>query len=590
MSRRFPRATAGFRITATQAVGESLNLGSAARFLSKFRQHCVGGLRLVGWLVVLVAFAGAARGDDAERLFDRGRKAARSGRDVEAYVFFQRARARNPTDWRYSRAAAAIRTRAAQTLAAVGRIEAALALDPGNRYLLARAQAAVGAPPAESTGAGRLAPRQLRAPIEISPQTKRTSFKLKGSLRTLYETVLGEFGIDVLFDQDFDGDREARFQLDECDFEQAILALNDVAKAIVVPVHAKLLLVADDTQAKRSELEPMAVVTIPIPDALGPAEATQLAQGVQQVLDIKRLQLDAVRQQVVLRDTVFRTRIAEALYRYLAKPRAEVVVDVALITVNESRQVDFGVGLPTAFPLTNFSTILRNIPSTAAAVPLLGLGGGGSVFGLGIAAAQLAARLTAGKGRVLSRFQLRSSDGFPATLSIGERFPIINASFSPILSTSEIDDSIADGIYRQPIPSFTFEDLGLIFTVTPHVHSGREISLEIELEVKALAGSSVNEVPIISNSQFKSYVRLQQAEVAVVTGMAMFQRSRTRSGLAPLSEIPLIGRLFGDETHRYDRTDLLVTIKPRIVRLPPSEHSPSLVLRYGPEQRPLPAL
>ena len=561
-------------------VGGSSNLGLAARFSLDFRQQCLGKLRLVRLLFVLVALAGAAWGGDAERLFNKGRKAAREGRDVEAYVFFQRARASNPADRRYSRAAAAIQPRAAQTLAAFGQLDAALALEPHNSYLLAEARAESGTPSAELAEATKTPLRQLRPPIEIEHRAKRTSFKLKGSLRTLYETVLREFGIDVLFDQDFDGDSEVRFKLDDCDFQQAILALNHIANAIVVPVHSKLLLVADDTKAKRSELEPMAVVTIPIPDVLGREEATQLAQGVQQVLDIKRLQLDAVRQQVVLRDTVFRTRMAQALYQHLAKPRAEVVVDLELITVSESRQVDFGVGLPTAFPVTNFSTVFQNMAPALGSVPLLGLGGGNTMFGIGIATANLVARLTAGKGRVLSRFQLRSTDGLPATLSIGERFPIINARFS----------IIAGGTFRQPIPSFTFEDLGLIFNITPHVHSAHEISLEIELEVKALAGSSVNDVPIISNSQFKSYIRLREAEVAVVTGMAMFQQSRTRSGLAWLSEIPLIGRLFADETRRYDRTDLILTVKPRIVRLPPAEHSPSLTLRYGPEQHPLPAL
>ena len=293
----------------------------------------MGKLRLGRLLLVLVTLAGAAWGDDAERLFNKGRKAARAGRDVEAYVFFQRARASNPTERRYSRAAAAIQPRAAQTLAAFGRFDAALALEPHNSYLLARVRAEGGTPSAELTEATKPPRRQLRPPIEIEHQAKRTSFQLKGSPRTLYETVLGEFGIDVLFDQDFDGDSEVRFKLDDCDFQQAILALNHIANAIVVPVHSKLLLVADDTTAKRSELEPMVVVTIPIPDALGREEATQLAQGVQQVLDIKRMQLDTVRQQVVIRDTVFRTRMAQALYQHLAKPRAEVVVDVELIAL-----------------------------------------------------------------------------------------------------------------------------------------------------------------------------------------------------------------------------------------------------------------
>jgi general secretion pathway protein D len=148
------------------------------------------------------------------------------------------------------------------------------------------------------------------------------------------------------------------------------------------------------------------------------------------------------------------------------------------------------------------------------------------------------------------------------------------------------------GVEREgePFPSFTFEDLGLVFKVTPHLHSGSDISLELQAEVKQLTGTSFNEVPVLSNRNIETYVRLREGQVAMITGMAVLERRSSRSGLAFLSEIPLLGNLFRRHSWTFRRSNLVVLVRPRIVRLPPADVGPALTLRYGPEARPLPPI
>jgi hypothetical protein len=425
--------------------------------------------------------------------------------------------------------------------------------------------------------------RRLRPPVELTPDLKLSSFRLKGSIQETYEKVAREYGLDVLFDSDYQGSQQTRFELSGCDFQEAILALNDVADSFIVPISPKLFLVAADNAEKRTELEPVIAVLQPIPDTMTPEEVTELSQAVQQSLEMKRLQIDTTRRQVFMRDTVTRVRLAQAMLAHLSKPRAEVVLDVELYAVSESDRLRLGLGLPSAFPIENLSTLWNNQPSVAEGIThLLGIGGGKTVFGLAIGSSSLVANRLTTESRLVSRFRVRASSGMAASLHIGEKYPIINARFSPILDES----GQAPGAV-EPFPSFTFEDLGLVLDMVPVVHSAREVSLQFEVQFRLLTGSTANDIPIISNREFKAYARIVEGEMAVISGIGVSETFRVRTGVVGLSEIPWLGNLFKRHTRERLTRDLLVLMQPHVVRLPPAEIAPTLTLRYGPEQRPL---
>jgi general secretion pathway protein D len=299
--------------------------------------------------------------------------------------------------------------------------------------------------------------------------------------------------------------------------------------------------------------------------------------------------VDANRRQVYVRDHVTRVRLAEALYRDLTRRRGEVLLELELVSVNSSKVTNLGATLPTSFPAFYFGTFGNSQPP-ANTGPLVGIGGGDTLFGIRIGDAAFQANWNRSQGRLLSRFEVRPTDGLPASLHIGDRYPIVNAIFSPIVVTDQIQNLQNSGQYRQPFPSFTFEDLGLVLKVTPRVHDRREVSLTIEAEFRVLAGTSLNGLPVISSRKFSSAVRLREGESSLVSGLAVLQNVHTRSGLGPLAEIPLLGHLLGSHQWQADQSELLVSITPHLTVAPPGEQDPPRSFHYGAELRPVPSL
>lgn len=534
---------------------------------------------------MIAVFATLAFGGEAERLYNEGRKAEKKGDDVQAYLLYSRARAEDPSDAKYIWAAESVRMRAAGTLAALGRRKDANSLQPG---LLPELDGGV-APQKKPAPPPPPAP-ELRPPVELDPDRVTTRFKIDDTVQAAYEQVAKAYGLKVIFDGEFDGKKKIRFHLDDVYFNQAVMALGDMSAAFVIPVAPKLFMVAADTQQKRTELEPYVTATIPVPEAVSAEDLTQIGQAVQQALDIKRFQASPTTGALTMRGTAAQIKLARELVDHLAKPKAEVMVDVDLISVSDNRQVDIGVELPNMFSITNFSTILHAVAPGLPTAPLLGFGGGKTIFGMTIGSGVVTAQLMSSRARTLQSFRLRATTGMPAELMIGERYPIINASFAPVVFNDQINDAIDDGSFRAPFPSFTFEDLGLIFKFTPQVHSASEVTMEIDAEVKLLAGGAVNGVPILANRKFNAFARMKENEAAILFGMAILERRNTASGVAGLSEIPLLGWLFKDQTRRYNQSDLLLVVRPRVIRLPAAEIDPSITLRVGPESRPIPAL
>lgn len=539
-------------------------------------------------VALALSLTGVAWSQDAKTYYKQGRKAERQGRHVEALMHYAQARAAEPDNQRYALAAGRIRPLAAQSAATQGAAAAAVELDRDPAALAAYLE-----PPPPRIAPGFPTIDLLKPPVQLKPDNIRSDFNFRGTIKQSYEQVAEAFGLEVLFDSGFRGDGDTRLILRHAGFLTAVDVLADVAGGLVIPVSEKVFLVAEDSSQKRQQLEPVAVAAVSLPEAMTAEQAQEITQAVQQTLELKRSQLSASRGVVGMRDSVTKVRMAQALYSHLARPPGEVVIEVELIASNRSRQVDSGVTPPTAFPVTNFSTLFNaQAPDLTAenASTLVAIGGGESVFGIAVGGGRLEAKLQRGEGRSLQKFYVRSSDKMPAELKIGERFPIVNARFGPAVIDDSVQGEIDQGTLRPPVPSFTFEDLGLSMNVTPTIHSSREITLQIEAEFMLLAGGAVNGIPILANRAFQSQVRLEEGEYAVVTGMAVLEERKNRSGLAGLGRLPLIGKLFRRRTKQVNQSDLILTIRPRIVRLPPAEEAPTLVFRYGPEERPRPAL
>jgi hypothetical protein len=124
-------------------------------------------------------------------------------------------------------------------------------------------------------------------------------------------------------------------------------------------------------------------------------------------------------------------------------------------------------------------------------------------------------------------------------------------------------------IGQQPYPGSEYIDLGIKMKVTPGIHSNNEVTLQLEFEIRALSGSNVNGIPIISNRTLTQTVRVKEDETTLIGGLLDREETRAITGLPGLAKLPgPLGYAFGRHDHSLTDTELLILITPRKMRLP----------------------
>jgi type II secretory pathway component GspD/PulD (secretin) len=409
--------------------------------------------------------------------------------------------------------------------------------------------------------------RQPLPPVALAAGATTHSFELRADSKALFQEVAKVYGLDVIFDGDYRATQAVRFHVDNAGYADALYALEAATGSFIVPIGPRLFMVVNDTQAKRTEQETAVAVTIPIPDPVSVQEAQELARAVQQIMEVPKFAIDSTQRLVFMRGPVSKVEPARALFTQLMTQRPQVYIEVDILTVAKSTSRSLGVSPQTTFQLLSEGT--RAL--TAIGAPF-------SYLRIGITGAQLFANATTSQTRSILHSELRTVDAQPVTFHVGDKYPIVTTLLSPLGTGG------SQGGYTPP-PLFNFEDLGLSMKVTPKVHSGKELTLDLEAEFKALGAEGVNGLPIISNRKFAERVRLNFGEYAIVAGLLSANEARTIGGFAGLTDVPVLSPLLSLHTKTKDEAEVLVIIKPHLVDAPPSEFA-TREIWTGSESRP----
>ena len=485
----------------------------------------------------------------AGELKREAKRAEKSGKVVDAYLLYAQAAAVSPRDPKVWGRSVALRRRALMETQ-IGTPGATVAPPDAEQEHDARIPAAE-----------LMAAREFRPPLKLRPDAGDRDFDLRGDSRAVSEQVLKGFGIDAIFDGDYQPLQNIRFRLEKAGFRETLQAMEAATNSFVVPVTDRVALVSRDTPQKRSELEHTMAVTVPLPHPVTVQEAQEAARVVQQAMEIQKFQVDGVRRLALIRDRAGKVEPALALYHQLLQYKPEVEVEIDLMEMSEQKTNRYGLGLPTSFPmywLSQLKPFRADLPSNLS--NLLIFGGGSTVFGLGISGALLFATMSESQARTVFRTQLRGSDGQAINFHVGDKYPIITAGYygqtTPPPSGAKV--------YTPP-PTINFEDLGLVIKITPRVHDAGEVSMNIEAEFKVLTGQALNGIPVISNRKFAVNARLATNDYAIIAGLVTASEARMISGLAGVSQVPLLGPLIRENEKTKDERQELVVLKPRVI-------------------------
>jgi general secretion pathway protein D len=521
---------------------------------------------LAAWSVPTLVAA-----DDAAKIYEEGRKAERAGHMAQAYLLYSQASALDPPNQLYRLKSVAVQSRAA------------LESPPKPRD------------PAQETGAAsadpttvfdrlsqkdRAAEENLQPPVQLKAAPGHLDFDLRADAKSLWEQVAHAFHLETVFDGDYQAGPPIRFRLTDVDYRNALHGLEAATGSFVVPISSRLFLVVKDTEPKRRDIEPTMAVTLSIPQATTAQDLTEIAQAVRQLFGLEHVAWDSQQNMVVLRGRVSLVVPARQIFEQLLHHRPQVSIEMDLLEVDRSYSLAYGVEGVATLPVAYLGTFWNNPLSVPSAVAgLLTFGGGQSTFGIAVASATMIANMSLSGTRNLIRSEVRSLDGLPASVHIGSKFPVLTAGYFGPASFS------TGGTVVTPPPSFTFEDLGLNMKVTPRIHGMDEVTLDLDTEFKVLAGSSVNGIPVISSRKFTSKVRLREGEWAVVAGLMSTSEARDISGIAGLSNLPVLGKLFSETTKDETTTEVLLVIKPSLLNLPPDQFATPTIWT-GSELRP----
>jgi type II secretory pathway component GspD/PulD (secretin) len=550
---------------------------------------------------------------EAREAFSRGLKLQKTYPD-QAYEQFQQANDLVPRNVEYMTAREVARQQlvynhiergnselqSGKQIEALADFRSAVNLDPSNRFAQQRMRDAVSDPAPAPSGPPVVV--EQSQPIELAPGHNLASFHFRGDSKELISTIARSYGLSVQI-EDSVPSRRVSFDIDNVDFLKAMEVVGAVTKTFWAPLTDKQILVATDTPENRREFERMAMRTFYIPGIDTPAAFTEIVNLLRTLLEIRSVTPNLASGTIVVRAPQATLDAATQLLQSLDASRPEVMLDVHVYQVSHTFARNIGVHIPNNFNLFNIpaaalaalggqniqdlinqlissgginqanntaiSALLAQLQGQQNSIfsqPLATFGGGKTLSGISLDQLSAQLSLTEGWVKTLDQATLRATQGDDATFRMGSRFPILNASFAPVFNSAAISQVLQNNSFQAAFPSFNYEDLGLTVKAKPSITSDSNVSLQLEINLRALAGQSFNGVPVIGNREYKGSISLQDGEPAVVAGQISHSETRDLTGIPGLGQVPLLNKITATNTKQTEDDELLVVITPHITR------------------------
>ena len=547
-------------------------------------------------LLVLVIILPAIA-DKAKTIYEKAQDAEARQNYEAAYDLYKQAYDLKPKDLRYRASFERMRFKAAATLVHQGqglrdqgKLQEALAdfqkaalIDPSLFIAQQELKNTLQMindkenPPPQAAGPPGSIERKIReagGPVELAPISNTPlTIKATDDSKVIYETIGKIAGINVLFDPDYTS-RRIKVELNGVTLQDALEITALESKTFWRPVTSNTIFVAQDNPAKRKELEQSVLKTFYLQNLSQPTELQDVVNAIRAVLDVQRVQQLLSQNALVVRGTPDQIALAEKLVEDLDKARPEVVVDIAVLQVSKDKSRTLGLSPPTSATVTLQSNLNTTTPTTSTTgtttasttgstgLELNTLGNlNATDFQVSIGSANLSALMGDTDTKMLQNPQVRALDNQKATLKIGERVPVATGSFQPGIG----------GVGINPLVNTQFQylDVGVNIDVTPHVHSDREVTLKITMEISSVVGqSSIGGIsqPIIGQKKIEHEIRLKDGESSLIGGIMDDSQTRSLAGIPGLAQIPILKYLFGQVTQDKEQDETIFAITPHIIR------------------------
>ena len=358
-------------------------------------------------------------------------------------------------------------------------------------------------------------------------------------LKTAFEFIAESFGINVIFDDAIKSSPVVLFA-DDVTFYQALNLLLTTSKTFYKEIGRNTILIAPDTEEKRGQYEEYIIRIFHLRDI----KAADMAALIKGLVKVDKVVVNEQLNSITVRESARVLDLVEKLVLLNDRRPAEMILDVELLEVDHQKAtqigLDYGQQMTLTFPQWPVSDSLRSVlRQGVVTLPAITF----RYFKQDVDA------------QVLSNPKIRVMNGKSATIHIGDRVPLRSAT---------IQDATG-----QTRTTFEYRDIGIKLVAVPQIHLDNSVTVKLSLEVSSL-GSNVGtqDEPAFSigTRNADTHMLLRDGETAILGGLISEADRSSQIRVPGLGSIPAVGSLFTTYDDSDQRTDVLLTITPRIVR------------------------
>ncbi|WP_017879008.1 MULTISPECIES: hypothetical protein [unclassified Janthinobacterium] len=494
----------------------------------------------------------SARETVFNRLLTAATSARAGGNDKAALDILQRALAINPNEERAKAMRLDIdrdlRQREAvvnaKELAAKGMreramvtVEAALKDNPKNAELLALQRQ------------WELDVRQSELVSARLAETRPISLDFRdANLRMVLEVLTRNSGINFILDKDVRQDLRATVFLRQTRLEDALDLITTTSQLTYKVLDTATVLIYPKTPEKAREYQDLVIRAF----YLSSADVKQTASLLKTMLKIREPFIDEKLNLIMIRETPETVRLAERLIALHDLSEPEVMMEVEVLEIKSSSLTELGVKYPDSFTLT---------PMTAAGTTNFNLGNVKNInrdtIGINVPNVLINLHRDVGNVHILANPKIRARNREKAKILIGDKLPVITTTGSAT-NSGFISESVQ------------YVDVGLKLEVEPNIYLDDEVAIKIGMEVSSLvreiktSGGSL--VYQIGTRTANTVLRLRDGETQLLAGLISNEERMSANRVPGMGDLPLVGRLFSSQRDDGQRTEIVLSITPRIVR------------------------
>jgi general secretion pathway protein D len=293
-------------------------------------------------------------------------------------------------------------------------------------------------------------------------------------------------------------------------------------------------------------------------DASSGAAARGGAGGATALFPNVRITPDVVNNTLLIYANQESYRIIERTLNQIDRPQLQVAIEATIAEVTLNDKLNYGVQFFLKSSDLNLGVDKGSVINTIVAAPLAQVFPGFNLL-LGAAAEPrviLDALHTTTDVKVLSNPSVVVLDNQVATLLVGDQIPVTTGTATVINSSNQV------------VSTIDYRNTGIILRVIPRINVNGNVVLDIEQEISNVAANTPigSLTPTVSQRKVKSSIAVATGQTVLLAGLISDNRTRDGQGVPLVDQVPWLGNLFSHSTKSNTRTELIIFIRPLIIR------------------------